>query len=54
MCKTILLVMPVPTSTLPWSTSRSKQKEISSDVVHSIAGDLLNAIRVPSSMTQLC
>jgi hypothetical protein len=53
-CKTILWVMPMPTSTLPWPTSRSKQKEISSNVVHSIAADPLDAIRVLSSMAQLC
>jgi hypothetical protein len=51
--KAILWVTPMPTSTLPWPTSRSRRKETSSNVVHSIVGGLLDGIRVLFSITQL-
>jgi len=53
-CKTILWVMPMTTSTLSWLTSWSNQKKTSSNVVHSIAIDLLVATRVLFSTAQLC
>jgi hypothetical protein len=41
--KAILWITPLPTSTPPSPINRSKQKKISSNVMHSIAGDLLDA-----------
>ena len=52
--KTVLWITPMLTSALPWPTSRSKQKKINSNVMHSIADDLLDATRVLFSTAQLC
>jgi hypothetical protein len=43
-CRTSLRVTPMPTSTLPSPTSRSKQKAIRSNEVQTIFGDLFDAV----------
>jgi hypothetical protein len=53
-CETILQTTVMPTPTLFLRTSRPKKTRISSEMSHSIAGDLLVTIRVLSPSVQLC